>query len=82
LKRPIIHVPPILQEDGIWGTTWKEKAAAFVAHLSNLFTTPKTTANRNTVHAYLDIACPMPLPIPPFSTFFLFFFFQWLYSPL
>jgi hypothetical protein len=70
-KRPIIHVPPILQEDGNCGTTDKEKAAAFAAHLSNVFTTPQTNANRNTdntIQAYPDSACPMTLPIPPFST--------------
>jgi hypothetical protein len=45
--------------------------AAFAAHLSNVFTTPQTNANRNTdntIQAYLDSACPMTVPIPPFST--------------
>jgi hypothetical protein len=45
--------------------------AAFAAHLSNVFTTPQTTADRNTdntVQAYLDSACPISLPILTFST--------------
>ena len=45
LKRPTVHTPPLLQEDGNWGVTDKEKAAAFAAHLSNVFTTPQANNN-------------------------------------
>jgi len=50
--------------------TDKEKAAAFAAHLSNVFTTPQANNNCNTddtVQTSLDSACPMSLSIPPIS---------------
>jgi len=69
-KRPILHVPPILQEDGNWGQTDKDKATAFATYLSNVFSLPQTDYNNNTenvVKTFLDSACPMTLPITPFS---------------
>jgi len=70
LKRPIVHTPPLLQEDGNWHVTDKEKAADFPAYLSNIFTTPQANNNCNTddtVQTSLDSACPLSLPIPPIS---------------
>jgi len=70
LKRPIVHIPPLLQEDGIWGVTYKGEAAAFAAYLSNVFITPQTNNNCNTddtVQISLDSACPVSLPIPQIS---------------
>jgi hypothetical protein len=48
----------------------KEKATAFAAYLSNVFTTPQANDNNiteNIVKTFLDSACPMTLPITPFS---------------
>jgi hypothetical protein len=70
-KKPITHVTPILQEDGNWRKTDKEKATAFAEYLSNVFTTSQTNDNNNNteniVKTFLDSACPMTLPITPFS---------------
>jgi hypothetical protein len=68
-KRAITHIPPILQEDGNWGKTDKEKATAFAESLSKIFTTPQTDDNttEDIVKIFLDSACPMTLPIKPFS---------------
>jgi len=70
-NKPITHVPPILQEDGNWGKTEKEKAAAFAEYLSKVFTTPQTNNNNNNfeniVKTSLGSACPMARPVKPFS---------------
>jgi hypothetical protein len=70
-KRPITHVPPILQEDGNWGKTDKEKATVFAEYLSNVFTTPQTNDNnnntKNIVKTFPDSACPITLPVKPLS---------------
>jgi hypothetical protein len=62
-KKPIIHVPPILMEDGNWGKTDKEKATAFAEYLSKVFTTPQTNNKnnnfKNIVKTSLGSACPM-----------------------
>jgi hypothetical protein len=70
IKRPIAHIPPIRRDDGTWSITDDEKATAFATHLSNVFTAPPPDPHHDTtdtVQRYLDSACPMSLPIPPFS---------------
>ena len=67
-KKPITHVPPILQEDGNWGKTDTEKATAFAEYLSKVFTTPQTNNTNNfenIVKTSLGSACPMTRPINP-----------------
>jgi hypothetical protein len=70
-KRPITHVHPVLHEDGNWGKTEKEKATTFAEYLSNIFPTPQTKDNKNNteniIKTFLYSACPITLPIKPFS---------------
>jgi hypothetical protein len=70
LKWTIPHVPPLLQEDGTWSISDKEKAAAFATYLTTVYSIPpatNTSTTENTVKTFLESTCPMKLPITPFS---------------
>jgi len=69
-RRPSTHIPPILCDDRTWCITNDDKAASFASYLSQVFTALKahpTSTLDDQIQTYLDSACPMSLPIYPFS---------------
>ena len=69
-KRPTLHVPPILRDDDTWSISDKDKATTFASHLTSVYSIPQAdnaSTTQDTVQTFLDSACPMMLPITPFS---------------
>ena len=67
-KRPQVSIPPVRNSDGSWVKSDNEKAAAFAAHLRQVFKPHSSPHTHDLmVSDSLDMPCPMSLPITPFS---------------
>ena len=67
-KRPQVSIPPVWTSDGSWAKRDTEKATAFGDYLRQVFT-PHSSFHPHdlVVSDFLDVPCPMSLPISPFS---------------